>query len=296
MRPEQLHRTYLDLTTPHVADACMRLGIEVRCAPPGTGPLWSGTHLAGRVRPARHYGSVDVFLEAIERAKPGDVLVVDNGGRQDEACVGDLVTLEASRAGLAGILIWGLHRDTTELRTIRLPVFSQGTLPVGPQRLDPRDPDALVSCSSRSAAPPTSQKWPPRSGTRNAPRRRKCTWTPHSGLRPVWGRTSQPAPRTPASPSVSTCVRSGERSKSSRWLRRGWGRFQLLSVPQGSLWIYGRPPVSTTGFCRLPSDSLGVAATRRAATATAALRIRPGRYCSSIAAASTAAPASGALP
>lgn len=145
MHPEQLHRTYLDLTTPHVADAGMRLGIAVRCAPPGTVPLWSGTRLVGRVRPARHYGSVDVFLEAIERAEPGDVLVVDNGGRQDEACVGDLVTLEASRAGLAGILIWGLHRDTTELRTIRLPVFSQGALPVGPQRLDTRDPGALES-------------------------------------------------------------------------------------------------------------------------------------------------------
>lgn len=147
MHPEQLHRTYLDLITPHVADACMRLGIAVRCAPPGTVPLWSGTHLVGRVRPARHYGSVDVFLEAIERAKPGDVLVVDNGGRHDEACVGDLVTLEVSRAGLAGIVIWGLHRDTTELRTIRLPVFSQGALPVGPQRLDPRDPEALESAT-----------------------------------------------------------------------------------------------------------------------------------------------------
>lgn len=101
--------------------------------------------MVGRAAPARHSGSVDVFLEAIERAEPGDVLVVDNGGRQDEACVGDLATLEASRAGLSGILIWGLHRDTTELRTIRLPVFSLGALPVGPQRLDPRDSAALVS-------------------------------------------------------------------------------------------------------------------------------------------------------
>jgi regulator of RNase E activity RraA len=147
LHPEQLHRTYLDLTTPHVADACMRLGIAVRCAAAGTVPLWSGAHLVGRVRPARHYGSVDVFLEAIERAEPGDVLVVDNGGRQDEACVGDLVTLEASRAGLSGILIWGLHRDTAELRTIRLPVFSLGALPVGPQRLDPRDSAALESAT-----------------------------------------------------------------------------------------------------------------------------------------------------
>lgn len=147
MEPVQLQRTYLDLTTPHVADACLRLGIPVRCAPADMRPLWSGTHLVGRVCPARHYGSVDVFLEAIERSSPGDVLVVDNGGRRDEACVGDLVTLETSRAGLRGVVIWGLHRDTTELRTIRLPVFSLGTLPTGPQRLDSQGPLALSSAA-----------------------------------------------------------------------------------------------------------------------------------------------------
>lgn len=143
----RLQRTFLDLTTPHVADACLRLGVAVRCAPVNTRPLWSGTHLSGRVNPVRHFGSVDVFLEAIDRAVPGDVLVVDNGGRLDEACVGDLIALEASRAGLAGIVIWGLHRDTAELRTIRLPVFSLGALPTGPQRLDPVDAGALSSAT-----------------------------------------------------------------------------------------------------------------------------------------------------
>ena len=147
MQPVQLHGTYRDLTTPHVADACIRLGIPVRCAPAGTRPLWSGTHLVGRVRPARHYGSVDVFLEAIDGSDPGDVLVVDNGGRLDEACVGDLVVLEASRAGLAGVVIWGLHRDTSELHVIRLPLFSLGTLPAGPQRVDPQDSLALFSAA-----------------------------------------------------------------------------------------------------------------------------------------------------
>jgi regulator of RNase E activity RraA len=143
----QLQRTYLDLTTPHVADACMRLGVAVRCAPANTRPVWSGTHVSGRVNPVQHFGSVDVFLEAIDRAAPGDVMVVDNGGRSDEACVGDLITLEASRAGLAGIVIWGLHRDTNELCTIRLPVFSLGALPAGPQRLDPVNAHALSSAS-----------------------------------------------------------------------------------------------------------------------------------------------------
>lgn len=143
----KLQRIYLDLTTAHVADACMRLGIPVRCAPAAMRPLWNNTHVSGRACPARHYGSVDVFLEAINQAAPGDVLVVDNGGREDEACVGDLVALEARRAGLSGIVIWGLHRDGAELRTLRLPIFSLGALPVGPQRLDTQEPDALRSAA-----------------------------------------------------------------------------------------------------------------------------------------------------
>ncbi|MCI1641898.1 MAG: RraA family protein [Actinomyces sp.] len=145
MDPLDLQRTYLDLTTPHVADAVMRLGIPVRQAPASVRPVWPGVHVVGRARPTRHTGSVDVFLEALEHARPGDVLVVDNDGRDDEACVGDLVTLEVAQAGLAGIIIWGLHRDTRELHTIGLPVFSQGTLPAGPQRLDPQSADALTT-------------------------------------------------------------------------------------------------------------------------------------------------------
>jgi regulator of RNase E activity RraA len=99
---------------------------------------------SGRARPVRHFGSVDVFLEAIDQAAPGEVLVIDNQGRLDEACIGDLVTLEAKAAGLAGVVVWGLHRDTRELIEIGLPVFSLGALPAGPQRLDPRAADAMV--------------------------------------------------------------------------------------------------------------------------------------------------------
>lgn len=143
--PESMRRRFAALTTAHVADACLRAGVAVRCAPAGMGPVVPGGRAVGRVRPARHAGSVDIFLEAIDRAAPGDVLVVDNAGRTDEACVGDLVVLEAQAAGLAGVVVWGLHRDTVDIRAAGLPVFSLGATPTGPQRLDPRPAEALTS-------------------------------------------------------------------------------------------------------------------------------------------------------
>lgn len=128
------------LTTAHLADACVRAGVPVRTVPV---QAVVGERVAGRVLPAQHVGSVDVFLEAFESAAEGDVLVVDNGARRDEACVGDLVALEAAAAGIAGIVIWGLHRDTVDIIAIGLPVFSLGALPTGPLRLDPQPADAL---------------------------------------------------------------------------------------------------------------------------------------------------------
>jgi len=147
MDHQELRRRFATLTTAHLADACIRAQMPVRCAPALLRAVMPGSRLAGRASPARHVGSVDIFLEAFEGAAPGDVLVVDNGGRLDEACVGDLVVLEAQTAGLEGVVIWGLHRDTADIQAIGLPVFSMGAISTGPQRLDVRPQDALASAT-----------------------------------------------------------------------------------------------------------------------------------------------------
>lgn len=147
MEHHELRKRFGTLTNAHLTDACVRAQVPVRCAPAPMRALAAGSRVAGRVCPARHVGSVDLFLEAFENAAPGDVLVVDNGGRLDEACVGDLVVLEAKAAGLAGVVVWGLHRDTADIQAIGLPVFSIGAIPTGPQRLDPRPQDAVESAT-----------------------------------------------------------------------------------------------------------------------------------------------------
>ena len=101
-------------------------------------PVRRTWRIQGPARPVLHAGSVDVFLEACESLQEGDVLVVDDGGRTDRACIGDLTALEVRGAGGAGMVVWGCHRDTGQLLEVDLPVFSLGARPNGPSSVEDR--------------------------------------------------------------------------------------------------------------------------------------------------------------
>ena len=136
-----------DWTTPFIIDACVQLTLPARVGPFGLRCNFPGSKLAGPARPARHAGSVDVFLEVIAASNKGDVLVIDNGGRHDEGCIGDLVVGEAFVSGMAGIVCWGTHRDTAAIQSIGARVWSLGTCPNGPLELRKRSETALAAAS-----------------------------------------------------------------------------------------------------------------------------------------------------
>jgi 4-hydroxy-4-methyl-2-oxoglutarate aldolase len=136
-----------DWSTPFIADACVQLSLPVRVGPYGLKPNIAGSKAAGPARPARHAGSTDVFLEAIAASNKGDILVIDNGGRHDEGCIGDLVVGEAFMSGIDATICWGTHRDTGAILAFGAKVWSLGTCPNGPLELRKRVPTALEAAN-----------------------------------------------------------------------------------------------------------------------------------------------------
>ena len=102
----------------------------------GVGPLWPCPRIVGRAvtmkikpaglqQPAQHLGTAP-----IEAAKPGDVIVIDNGGKLEFSCWGGLLALSAKLKGLSGVVIDGASRDIDEARDLGFPVYARGAVPM----------------------------------------------------------------------------------------------------------------------------------------------------------------------
>lgn len=68
-------------------------------------------------------------IHAIEQAAPGDVVVVDGGGRET-ALAGELFARAALAKGLAGIIVDGGYRDQRFIASCELPIYSRHVTPM----------------------------------------------------------------------------------------------------------------------------------------------------------------------
>ena len=134
MAREPIIERLLKLDTCAVSDGMDRLGLTG--ATYGVRPMWPCPKIVGRAvtmkikpvgldKPKQHLGTLP-----IDAAQPGDVIVIDNGGRPDTSCWGGLLALAAKTKGISGVVIDGACRDIDESRELGFPVYARGAVPM----------------------------------------------------------------------------------------------------------------------------------------------------------------------
>ena len=73
-------------------------------------------------------GKTHLGVKAIDLAEPGDVIVVDNGGRLDTSCWGGILANGAKSKGISGVVIDGACRDVDDYVEIDFPVYARGSV------------------------------------------------------------------------------------------------------------------------------------------------------------------------
>src|SRR4029450_2854483 len=102
----------------------------LRILPRGLRPYSRGISMVGRAVTVTASADLVPVLAGLEQCGAGDVLVVD-AGTTTHAVLGELFATEALRREMAGIVVYGLCRDTAVLAQLPLAIYSLGTSPRG---------------------------------------------------------------------------------------------------------------------------------------------------------------------
>jgi regulator of RNase E activity RraA len=83
--------------------------------------------------------------QALDRLRPGDVLVVDGGGDGTRALVGEIIKAIAESRGCAGFVIDGAIRDSAAFAASGFPCFARAVSHRGPYKSGPGQINVPVS-------------------------------------------------------------------------------------------------------------------------------------------------------
>ena len=125
---------FAKLPVANVSDSMSRLtagGAQLR-------PMHGGGVLAGPALTVKAPPGDNLMLhKAIALAQPGDVIVMDAGGDLTNALMGEMMLMQATARGVAGVVINGAIRDAAYLRAQHVPVFAAGVTHRGPYKNGP---------------------------------------------------------------------------------------------------------------------------------------------------------------
>jgi len=127
---EELYEVFMKVSTPNISDALQRKGEMV-----GIMPVVSGAKAVGKAITVRTYpGDWAKSVEAIDVAKPGNIIVIDAAGG-DKAVWGELATWSCVQKRVNGVVIDGTIRDVDEIRALKFPAFAKK---INPTAGDPK--------------------------------------------------------------------------------------------------------------------------------------------------------------
>jgi 4-hydroxy-4-methyl-2-oxoglutarate aldolase len=151
-------RTALKFSTTNISDALDALGIAsgIWGIPPAFDcPKIFGPVITVKMTAAGHTPSKShVGINAIVSAKKGDVIVIDNGGRKDVSCWGEILSHAAKNQGVSGVIIDGAFRDIDDIRMIGFPVYARTVVPVtARKRVMESETNTIIQCGGVQVRP-----------------------------------------------------------------------------------------------------------------------------------------------
>lgn len=116
--------------------------------------IWPGARVAGPALTVwTREGDNAAIHEALGIARPGDVIVVNGGGDEGRALLGELIGGRAKAAGVAGFVLDGAARDAADLGEIGMPVFARACTPAGPYKNGPGRIGVTVAVGGVAVSP-----------------------------------------------------------------------------------------------------------------------------------------------
>ncbi len=122
-------------------------GGPVSVLDPGIGRVAGGREFCGVaatlwVKP----GDILFVIKAPDVVRPGDVLLIDGGGRLDAAVIGDIIGGLLAARGAVGLIVDGAVRDVDGLDELGLPTFARGTHPATASNQGPGALGVPIQC------------------------------------------------------------------------------------------------------------------------------------------------------
>jgi 3-hexulose-6-phosphate synthase / 6-phospho-3-hexuloisomerase len=148
-RDEETLALFLLVSGPNVTDAMHRKG-----AMTGIFSVCGNVKMAGKAVTVHTVGGDWAKpVEAIDTAKKGEIIVINNDGVTEVAPWGELATLSCLQKGIAGVVIDGAVRDVDDIRVMKFPLFAKAIVPNAGEPKGYGEINAEIRCAGQFVRP-----------------------------------------------------------------------------------------------------------------------------------------------